>query len=204
MRDLVGPPPCATRVRDYGAPQVSHASPRGSFAASRLASLASPNVARHGALASLAVHGVVRRPPSTVGRPARHMARVASAALITFLVIACTSLMIVARTEKPAPRTISGTLLARSRVKYRGFAVLQVSYLSLIVTLLIFFFFLIRVEMHTVVIMICSYSRTCNRNADKRCTKKNNVIDVYHKDVFSFVDDQNGLFCRHSRCFLTM
>lgn len=104
MRDLVGPPSCATRVRDYGAPQVFHASPRGSFAAPRLASLASPSVARHGALASLAVHGVVRRPPSTVGRSARHMARLASAALVAFLVIACTSLMIVARTEKPAPQ----------------------------------------------------------------------------------------------------
>lgn len=64
MRDLVGPPPCATRVRDYGAPQVSFAFPRGSsYGAPRLASLAA-GVTRHGALASLfpAVRGVARRP----------------------------------------------------------------------------------------------------------------------------------------------
>lgn len=50
MRDLVGPPPCATRVRDYGAPQVSLAYPRGRrHSSSRLAGgwrrLASPVMA---------------------------------------------------------------------------------------------------------------------------------------------------------------
>jgi len=147
MRDLVGPPPCATRVRDYGAPQVSPASPRGSSsrlagrwrrpswrAIARLSLSRGPRRCSSSPVAPLVATRVVSsRLVFRLGLVSCHVARVASAALVVSPVVACTPDVCRARREiGAATPTLSGSVERRA-------SAVRVPVRVVIVTLLIFF-----------------------------------------------------------------